>query len=140
MSDCILLNKSDCITMLECLHEDRQITKKALEETKHHMFEHRLERLNKLEERLREVVIVPEQYLSDDVRNELKKSIADAIYDGSFGDGQEREMAWEGGMIVGADEMSDDELIEYCVDNEWEDEDIEEAIAQRETHKMLKGE
>lgn len=58
--------------------------------------------------------------LTETVRNQLKEKIAEAIEQGSFGDGMEREYAWDGCVIVGANEMTDAELIDTY--EQWVDE------------------
>lgn len=50
--------------------------------------------------------------LTETTRNKLKEEVAQMILQGSFGDGLERDYAWDGVVLTGANEMSDAELIE----------------------------
>lgn len=59
--------------------------------------------------------------LTETVRNKLKEKIAEMIEQGCFGDGMERDYAWDGVVILGANEMTDAELIETY--EQWVDED-----------------
>ena len=81
-------------------------------------------------------------FLSENLRESLKERVAESIVQGAFGDGMEREYAWDGTVIQGANEMDDYELVENyenyaCMDED--DELLMKANAEMEVHKMLKG-
>jgi hypothetical protein len=81
------------------------------------------------------------KFLSEDIRNEIKESVAETIYS-AFDVDSERESAWDGTTIQGANEMNDYELVDtyenYCYGDE--DELLMRARAEEQIHKLLKGE
>jgi hypothetical protein len=90
------------------------------------------------EDKFEIVQIEPITFLSESVRSEAKSHIADSISENSFGDGQEREMAWEGGSIKGASEYTDLEIYEFYQECDWEGDSTWETIqAEYEVFKIL---
>lgn len=79
-------------------------------------------------------------YLSEDVRNDMRERVASNTMQHAFGDGMEEDYAQGGCVFIGSDNMTDLELIEeleYSADAD--DELMMRANAEVEVHKMLKG-
>lgn len=71
-----------------------------------------------------DVIEVPEiKALTDKTREEIREMIAQCIEQGSFGDGLERDYAWDGCVIVGANEYSDEELVEELLNMGYDEDD-----------------
>lgn len=83
-------------------------------------------------------------FLSETTRDEIKQHIVEITEQCSFDDESQRDYAWDGVRIQGANEMSDLELIEYyeeyCLAYDPEDDELlMKAKAEKEIHDMLKG-
>ena len=85
-----------------------------------------------------DVIEIPEdKWMSENIRDRVKDLIVEATLNGSFGDGLERDYAYDGCTIKGVNNMSDDELLEE-LEHYGDAEFVDEVLAQKATHDILK--
>lgn len=79
--------------------------------------------------------------LTDKTREEVSKYIAECTTSCMFGDGLEDDYVWDGCLIVGINELTDEELVEELLAYTSEDEDLyQQAKGELILEAVLAGE